>query len=195
MPLGHEQIKQAASVRNTAAHDANAQVRVVAGPGTGKSSAIEERVRWLLEQGCDPTTVWGVSFTRAAARDLRQRVHGYCAERGFSQATQVRVTTLHSLALRALRAARLLEAYPAEPIVLDQWERENVFDGEFGQVERTGKERREKIREHHEAFWSTGQWERGERVSGPVASLCDEESRTQGVSPVCLCFDEGGRRK
>jgi len=74
-------------------------------------------------------------------------------------ATQVRVATLHSLALRALRAAQLLGAYPAVPLVLDQWELENIFDSEFGHVEDVGKERREQIRQHHEAFWNTGQWD------------------------------------
>lgn len=159
MPITPEQIQQAQAVQHTAAHDASSQVRVVAGPGTGKSSAIEERVRWLLQQGVDPTAIWGVSFTRAAARDLRDRVHAYCSRRGLPMADVVRVSTLHSLALRALRAARLLEAYPTEPLVLDKWELENVFDAEFGHVAGLGKERREQIREHHEAFWSTGQWD------------------------------------
>ena len=139
MPITPDQIQQAQAVQHTAAHDASRQVRVVAGPGTGKSFAIEERVRWLLEQGVDPTAIWGVSFTRAAARDLRDRVHAYCSRRGLPMAEIVRVSTLHSLALRALRAARLLEAYPTEPLVLDQWELENVFDAEFGQVAGLGE--------------------------------------------------------
>jgi DNA helicase-2/ATP-dependent DNA helicase PcrA len=86
----------------------------------------------------------------------------------------VRVSTLHSLALRALRAARLLEAYPTEPLVLDQWELENVFDAEFGQVAGLGKERREQIRQHHEAFWSTGQWDPPNYVP-PNPPITDEE--------------------
>ena len=159
MPITPEQQAAAQAVQYVAAHDAAAQVRVVAGPGTGKSYAIEERVRWLLEQGADPTRIWGVSFTRAAALDLRQRVHQYCQERGLPMADQVRVSTLHSLALRSLRAAGLLQAYPAVPLVLDQWELENVFDAEFGESEGYGTERRRQIRAHHEAFWSTGQWD------------------------------------
>ena len=89
-------------------------------------------------------------------------------------ATQARVVTLHSLALRALRAARLLQAYPAEPLVLDQWELENIFDSEFGHVEGIGKERREQIRYHHEAFWNTGQWDPPNYVP-PNPPITDEE--------------------
>jgi superfamily I DNA/RNA helicase len=174
MPITPEQRATAQAVQYGAAHDASAQVRVVAGPGTGKSYAIEERVRWLLEQGADPTMVWGVSFTRAAALDLRQRVHNYCTERGLAMASHVRVTTLHSLALRALRAAGLLQAYPAVPVVLDSWELENVFDAEFGTADGIGKDRREKIRAHHEAFWSTGQWDPPNYVP-PNPPITDDE--------------------
>ena len=56
------------------------------------SAAIEERVSWLLEQGINPTAVWGVSFTRTPALDLRQWVHAYCPGRDLAMATQVRVT-------------------------------------------------------------------------------------------------------
>ena len=158
MPLTQAQIQAARAVQHAAAHDQAQHVRVVAGPGTGKSSAIEERVRWLLAQGTQPAAIYAVSFTRASALDLRQRVHAYCLQNGDASAAQVRVTTLHSLALRTLRTAGLLTAYPVDPFVLDSWELENVFDAEFGQASSISKERREKIRLEHEAFWSTGQW-------------------------------------
>ena len=158
MPLTQTQIQAAQTVQHAAAHDQAQQVHVVVGPGTGKSSAIEERVRWLVAQGVQPAAIYAVSFTRASALDLRQRIHAYCSQNGHPTAAQVRVTTLHSLALRTLRAAGLLTAYPAEPLVLDSWELENIFDAEFGCTSSIGKERREKIRLEHEAFWSTGQW-------------------------------------
>jgi hypothetical protein len=41
---------------------------------------------------------------------------------------------------------------------MDDWELENVFDAEFGEISGIGKRRREKIRQDHEAFWGTGQW-------------------------------------
>ena len=67
------------------------------------------------------------------------------------------MSTLHSLALRLLRAAGLLQ-YPANPLVLDDFELEKVFDAEFRQGQQMRKERSEEIRREHEAFWSTGQW-------------------------------------
>jgi hypothetical protein len=71
---------------------------------------------------------------------------------------QVRVTTLHALALRALRAAGALDAYPVDPVVLDDWELKNIFDPEFGAFAHVSSvTRRREIREDHEAFWSTGE--------------------------------------
>ncbi len=158
MPITAAQIAVAEAVQHAAAHDVSAQVRLVAGPGAGKSAAIEERVRWLLNQGVGAAAICAVSFTRASSLDLRRRVHQFCAARGHVDADQVRVSTLHSLGLRLLRAAGQLDAYPVDPLVLDSWETENIFDSEFGHAYTLGKVRRESIRREHEAFWSTGSW-------------------------------------
>lgn len=184
MPLTQAQIQAAQAAQHVAAHDPGQQVRVVAGPGTGKSSAIEERVRWLLSRGVRPDAIYAVSFTRASALDLRQRIHTYCAQNEQPEATQVRVSTLHSLALRTLRAAGLLTAYPADPLVMDSWELENVFDAEFGNVTGIGKKRRVQIRLEHEAFWSTGQWGPANYVSPkPVITAAERASFTAFHGP------------
>lgn len=158
MPITPAQLLAAQTVQNAAAQDSSPQVRLVAGPGTGKSFAIEERVRWLLAQGVAPEATCAVSFTRASALDLRRHVHDYCLQNGQPTATRVRVSTLHSLALRVLRTAGLLGAYPVDPLVLDSWELETVFDAEFGHAHGLGTTRRKEIRLEHEAFWSTGLW-------------------------------------
>ena len=49
------------------------QLRVVAGPGTGKTYALMRRVARLLEQNVQPDRVLAVSFTRTAANDLSTR--------------------------------------------------------------------------------------------------------------------------
>lgn len=159
MPFNPAHILAAQAVQHAAAHDSLPQVRIIAGPGTGKSSAIEERVRWLLAQNVAPATIYAVSFTRASSLDLKQRVQSHCERHGLPSVAQVRVSTLHALALRVLRTAGLLTAYPSDPLVLDPWEVESIFDAEFGDVTGIGKERREKIRYEHEAFWSTGVWQ------------------------------------
>lgn len=157
MAITPAQIAAAQAVQHAAAQDPSQRVRLVAGPGTGKSSAIEERVRWLLDQHVQPRCIYVVSFTRASALDLLRRIQKHCTDAGFPAVAQVRVSTLHSLALRTLRAAGQLNAYPADPSVLDKWEVEHIFDAEFGHLTGIRKKRREKIRAAREAFWYTGQ--------------------------------------
>ncbi len=160
MPITQQQKQEAETIQHRAAHDTNGQVRLVAGPGTGKTYAIEERVRWLLAQGVSPSDIAVVSFTRAAARDLEQRVRVYCVNHGQMNALQVRVSTLHSLALRILSNAGFLSAtYPVPPMVLDGWEVENIFDAEFSNATGIKLKRCRYIRRHHEAYWNTAVWD------------------------------------
>jgi DNA helicase-2/ATP-dependent DNA helicase PcrA len=158
MPITAQQIAVAEQVQHAAAHDASPQVRLIAGPGSGKSATIEERVNWLLGHRIPPAAICAVSFTRASSSDLRRRVHDFCVRRGHTGADQVRISTLHSLGLRLLRAAGQLAQYPVDPLVLDAWETENIFDSEFGHAFTLTKSRREAIRREHEAFWGTGLW-------------------------------------
>ena len=160
------QIRRAEQKQHAAARDPRPQVRLVAGPGTGKSFAIEERVRWLLQSRVPPASIYVVSFTRAAALDLCRRVRDYCTKKGQAGCDLVSVSTLHSLALRILRAGGLLSAYLPQPRVMDTWELKNIFDAEFAVASgyRPGggagysPGRCEEIRRQYEAFLSTRQW-------------------------------------
>jgi superfamily I DNA/RNA helicase len=71
MPLREEDIAAAVLAQQAAAHASEHEVRVVAGPGTGKSFTIEERARWLLEQGVQAREILVVSFTRASSADFK----------------------------------------------------------------------------------------------------------------------------
>lgn len=158
MPITPQQKQAAQSAQHQAAHDTSPQVLLVAGPGTGKSHAIQERVRWLLSSGVHPRSIFVVSFTRASARDLRERIQDYCRQHACPQGAQVSVTTLHSLALRILGRAGLLSRFPVAPLVLDDWELTHIWDQEFSAHCGQPSARCKDIRRDHEAFWSTTQW-------------------------------------
>src|SRR5277367_463307 len=74
------------------------QLRVVAGPGTGKTYALMRRVARLLEEGVQPQRILAVSFTRTAATDLVHKL----AQLGSPGADQVAAKTLHSLSFGLL---------------------------------------------------------------------------------------------
>jgi hypothetical protein len=67
-------------------------LRVMAGPGTGKSFAMKRRVARLLETGQDPLRVLAVTFTRNAAASMVSDLHAL----GIADCDKVRVGTLHA---------------------------------------------------------------------------------------------------
>ncbi len=174
MPITEQQKLAAEAEQRAAAEEMNPHVRLVAGPGTGKSRVIEKRVRWLLSLGAPPDQIFVVSFTRAASLDLRRRIRKYCAEVGQADSERVSVTTLHSLALRALRQANLLELYPADPLVLDEWELKNIFDQEFHVFSNYTPGRCEEVRRAYEAYWITNSWNPFNYIP-PDPPISDEE--------------------
>ncbi len=113
---------QAIARQQTAAQEPAAEIRLVAGPGSGKSFSIEGRVEHLLQTNVDAASIRAVSFTRNAAKDLGDRIRKKCAQASLQHLGDVHVSTLHSVALRVLRLANLLTMYPVDPRVLDEWE-------------------------------------------------------------------------
>ena len=159
MPVTQQQIQNAKLVQDAAAHDLTQTIRLVAGPGTGKSFVIEGRVHWLLaSQNIPPENIIAISFTRAAAKDLKERIYSFCLANNRPDVTDVRVSTLHSLALYILRKTGNLNLYPTDPTIMDDWELSTIFDAEFAQVANINPTRCGEIRRDHEAFWSTGVW-------------------------------------
>jgi superfamily I DNA/RNA helicase len=71
------------------------QVGVMSGAGTGKTTVIVARIRHLLGRGVDPKRIAVFTFTRAAARELRERLG--------ADASGMHVGTFHSIALEHMR--------------------------------------------------------------------------------------------
>ncbi|MBA2576908.1 MAG: UvrD-helicase domain-containing protein [Euzebyaceae bacterium] len=93
-------------------------IRVVAGPGSGKTTGLKRRIQRLVEQdGVDPDHIFVGTFTRAIAADLRNEL-----------GKEIKVSTLHSLAYELLRenpsacqgyALRFLLAYEEKCLLYD----------------------------------------------------------------------------
>jgi superfamily I DNA/RNA helicase len=83
-------------------------VLVSAGPGSGKTRVITERVRWLLVHGADPDAVAVVTFTVRAAQEMAERLGP----------SPVRIGTIHGLCWRLLQETYRGMARPV-PAVLE----------------------------------------------------------------------------
>jgi DNA helicase II / ATP-dependent DNA helicase PcrA len=156
VPITPTQKAQAEQRQWTAAQDGAPQVRLVAGPGTGKSHTIEKRVAHLLLNGLIPSNVYVISFTRATCTELRTRPNvlfhtSLCrsgrGSSGFQRCTRSRcgfyVAQTCSLRNRVT------------PIILDDWVQTNVYDKELASSLRCLPSRAAEIRLAPDAQWQT----------------------------------------
>lgn len=130
------------------AASANARIRVVAGPGTGKSFAMKRRVARLLENGVAPNTILPVTFTRVAAEDLHRELVGM----GVPGCDELEGVTLHSLALRMLMRNHVLGATGRVPRPLNEFELEPLICDLM--AAHGGKRAANKFRLAYEAAWA-----------------------------------------
>ena len=156
MKFNLQECKEAEGNQAKAAQDTSSLIRLIAGPGTGKSTVIEQRVSHLLNQGVEPKNIFVISYTRASANDLRERIYEYYQNHNnIMNIDGINVSTLHSLALKILKSSGRLNRFPVDPLVLDDWEIKNIFDLEFSTSHSYNKKRAADIRKYHESIWET----------------------------------------
>jgi DNA helicase-2/ATP-dependent DNA helicase PcrA len=110
--------------QRTAAAHVGSHARLLAGPGTGKTLTLARHACFLVaERNVPPGNILAVTFTRAAARELRQRVQ---KELGEEQCP--RISTLHSFALRQLlKNATRITDLPQPLRIADDWEERHII--------------------------------------------------------------------
>ena len=156
------------SVAYSIAADQSRFIRVVAGPGTGKSFALKRRVARLLESGIAPERILPVTFTRVAAEDLQREL----ISMKVPQCDELRGSTLHSLGMRILsrqnvlastgRVARPLNRFELKPLLYD-------LPNSLGNKRQRG----ERIRAY-ESAWARLQHE------VPSSTACDRKPHSRG---------------
>eukprot|EP00939_MAST-03C_sp_MAST-3C-sp1_P001566 g1566.t1 len=83
-------------------HDVGKSVRVVAGPGTGKTAVLTQRIAALVNAfGVAPRHICALTFTNRAAHEMRERIAGLLSP---EDAEQVTLGTFHSVCLSILRS-------------------------------------------------------------------------------------------
>lgn len=78
-------------------------VRVIAGPGTGKTRTLVERIAYLIKTGrANPQEITAVTFTNKAAAEIRNRLETLLQDRVALR--QLQIGTFHSLAWQILNS-------------------------------------------------------------------------------------------
>jgi DNA helicase-2/ATP-dependent DNA helicase PcrA len=125
------------AVQREAATFGDGPLRVIAGPGTGKTTTLTARVGVLLERGVAPERIMLLTITRRSAREIVGRVR---ALRGADQGRRVSGGTFHSVAHHTLRRHHAAVGLPEGFGVLDRSDAADLMDlvrGELGILSRT----------------------------------------------------------
>lgn len=129
-------------------------LRVLAGPGTGKTFSMMRRVARFIEDGVDPNRILVCTFTRTAATDLKKAL----AELGIEGVESVQACTIHSLCFSMLSKAEVMEITRRVPRTLLAFEQrfmlEDLKGGVFGGIRDC-----EKRLKAFEAAWARRQTE------------------------------------
>jgi DNA helicase-2/ATP-dependent DNA helicase PcrA len=81
---------------------------ILAGAGAGKTKTIAERIRHLVRNGTNPSSILAITFTNKAAREMRERVEHMLSEdrvlnKPVSMLERPFVSTFHSLGVHILK--------------------------------------------------------------------------------------------
>lgn len=91
------------SVREAIRNEKNRSVVVEASAGTGKTTLVTDRVKALVENGTPLEKLSVVTFTEAAASELRVRIRKILSPEDRRTMDQAWITTIHGFASRILR--------------------------------------------------------------------------------------------
>lgn len=133
------------------------RLRVMAGPGTGKSFAIKRRVARLIEEcGVQPEEILAVTFTRVAAGDLKNDLLSL----DVSGVERIRCGTLHSFCFSLLLSQDFFQYLDRNPRPLLAYEAHGVIRYELEpalhDLRRFGTTKEvTKLIKAYEAAWAT----------------------------------------
>lgn len=101
-------------------------VLIIAGPGSGKTFTLVERVVNLIQNhGASPESLFLVTFTDKAARELTTRVSNRLLELGISfNLNEMYLGTFHSICLRLLKDHREFTRLKRNFALLDQFDQQ-----------------------------------------------------------------------
>lgn len=106
------------AAQQTAINAGPGPVLVMAGPGTGKTQTLMGRIGRLIDQGETPKRILALTFTRRAAKELRERLKTLRGQ----NADMPQAGTLHSLCFDYWK-----HAYSETPIVLPEIAAKKLF--------------------------------------------------------------------
>ncbi len=108
------------------------QLRILAGAGTGKTTALTARIAWLAQSGIPAERIMALTFTRRAAREMVHRTETVLSRSGGGSGSRRRGRvlggTFHSIAHQTLRRHAPALGLPEGFSMLDSGDAAEVID-------------------------------------------------------------------
>jgi len=124
-------------------HTHDGPVLLLAGPGTGKTHQLALRVKFLVEEKkADPDNITVITFTAAAAANMRARISDPTQPELFLDATRQpgRICTMHSLGLSVIRENASMLGLPDTVSVVHSDSARSILLGDAAQVAGYGRD-------------------------------------------------------
>ena len=106
---------------------------IEAGPGSGKTRVLIERIKFLLNHGIEPSSMLIITFTKKAAHELKERLNNDNIAQ--SVINEMHISTIHSFCLKLLADSNIniFNIYDEKELImfLSQHKKELGFTGEF----------------------------------------------------------------
>ncbi|MGE8450242.1 MAG: UvrD-helicase domain-containing protein, partial [Pseudomonadales bacterium] len=110
-----------------AANHRDAAFQLQAGPGTGKTRTLVQRIESLLAEGVDPMSILVLTFSNKAANELSERL----AARNAQAAAAMWIGTFHAFGLDVVRRFHDKLGLPANPRLIDRSEGIELLEDEL----------------------------------------------------------------
>ncbi|MFN0060591.1 MAG: ATP-dependent helicase [Planctomycetota bacterium] len=113
---------------------------VIAGPGSGKTRVMTQRIAHLVAEGVPPRSILAITFTNKAAEEMVRRTRNYLSElhdaSGVAPGDEPEVSTFHSFCARFLRRdIYRLAPYSVEYSIYDSNDQQSVVGTAIEQLE------------------------------------------------------------
>ena len=95
----------------------NGPVLIIAGAGSGKTTALTHRIAYLIDQNIEPANILAVTFTNKAADEMKERVKNLFKEKSLKNFPTI--STFHSFCAKILRREIQLLGYNNNFVIFD----------------------------------------------------------------------------
>ncbi len=130
-PVGADMMRLTEDQRRAVQSWQRGDICVIAGPGSGKTRVLVERLRWLvLERGAEPERILAITFTEKAALEMRARLVGEASLAGepTDRLEAVQVSTIDAFCNRLLREHAALAGIDPGFEILDEQEARQMLN-------------------------------------------------------------------